>query len=183
MSYVEYVAFERASDTKHEWVNGEVVAMAGGTVEHGRLMARVVRLLDRVLGDGPCELYSSDTRVRVIATGRATYPDGTVVCGPVETDPEDVDAIVNPTMLVEVLSPTTAASDRGDKWAHYQRIPSLRGYLMVDTETPRLELYARADAEATWTYVQALPGEAIQLPVGDARLAVEDVYRDPSVGG
>ncbi len=103
-SYAEYLELERSSQTKHEFVNGEIYAMAGGTPEHARLAMKLGRLLGAALDGQPCEVFGSDLRVRVVATGRATYPDLTVVCGRAELDPEDAEAVTNPTVLVEVLS-------------------------------------------------------------------------------
>lgn len=120
-------------------------------------------------------MFASGTRVKVSATGRVTRPDVAVVCGPVETDREDPDALVNPTLLVAVAR---AGCGEDARWEHCQRIASLWGYLRVATRSPRLELYARAGGPGVWTYMQALAGDRVVLPVGEACLAVDDVYAD-----
>ncbi|MBI4953363.1 MAG: Uma2 family endonuclease [Myxococcales bacterium] len=121
MTFAEYLAFEARSEQKHEWLDGQIFAMAGGTIEHGALAMAVGSELRVALRDKPCRVLGSDVRVRVLATGLGTYPDVTVVCGRVETDPEDANTIVNPVLLVEVLSDSTEPYDRGEKFAHYDR--------------------------------------------------------------
>jgi len=170
----DYVATEAASPLKHEFLDGHIYAMAGGTPEHAALAAAVTRLLALPRG---CRIYSSDLRVRVAATGLVTYPDVTVVCGRLERDPEDVLAICNPTVLVEILSPRTADYDRGEKWEHYQQLASLRAYLLVDWERPMIEVRARPTADAPWTSTVAGPGGTARVAVLEAALVVDEVYR------
>lgn len=111
--YAEYLRQERLELQKHEWIDGEVYAMVGGTLEHARLQVAISRVLGNAHSGRPRIVYSSDARVRSRATNIATYPDVTIVCGRPETDPEDHDALSNPTVIVEVLSPSTEAYDRG----------------------------------------------------------------------
>src|SRR5690606_18254945 len=118
---------------------------AGSTLEHARLASRVAYLLGRELEGRPCEVFSSDARVRIEATDLDTYPDLSVVCGKPQSADADAHALINPILLVEVLSDSTEAYDRGQKAAHYRRIPSLRAYLMVAQHEPRLELQLRQD--------------------------------------
>src|SRR5688572_5973263 len=118
----EYRAFERETDRKHEYFDGEIYAMTGGSPTHALLGATVGYQLSRQLDGKPCRVYSSDLGVRALATGLATYADVTVVCGPVELDPEDADTVTNPTVLVAVTSPTSEKRDRGDKLEHYKTI-------------------------------------------------------------
>ena len=173
MSLAEYLDLERTSDTKHEYVNGEVFAMAGGSPEHARLQARTIYLLTAALAGRPCEPFSSDLRVRVEATGRSTYPDVTVVCGHIARATDDEDAVTNPTMIVEVLSDSTAPDDRGDKWAHYQRIPSLRHYVLVSQKERRIEIYTRE--QHGWHYEDVRDG-VVELPALQASFRVEELY-------
>jgi Uma2 family endonuclease len=177
MTYEEYLAFERASETKHEYVNGEVFAMAGGTREHARLAARLIGQLERALEGKPCATFTSDVRVRVEATGRSTYPDVTVVCGKVEASTVDEDAITNPTVLVEVLSPSTEKDDRTDKWAHYRRLPSLREFVLVASEEHRVEVYRRE--ERGWHYLELTTGTLELASIG-AVIDLGALYRDPT---
>ena len=140
MSYAEYLAAESAYETRHEFLNGEVWAMAGGTPEHSALAAAVIGELTLALRGKPCRVYTPDVRVRVLATGLSTYPDVTVVCGAEETATEDPDALVNPVVLVEVLSDSTEGYDRGMKAAHYRRIPSVQAYVLVCRREPLVEI-------------------------------------------
>ena len=180
MSYAEYVALERRAEVKHEYVNGRVYAMAGGTPEHARLAGAVVGDLRAALRGKPCAPFSSDLRVRIAATGRATYPDVTVVCGALVRDGEDPDAIQNPTVLVEVLSDTTESDDRGEKWAHYQRIASLREYVLVSQKSPRVEVFTRdATDPAVWHYRDHGPGTQARLASIDTHLDVDALYASP----
>jgi Uma2 family endonuclease len=178
VTYADYLAAERASAAKHEYLRGEVIAMAGGTPEHGRLAAAVIGELRNALRGHPCAPFSSDVRVRILATDRTTYPDVSVVCGVLERAPDDPDAITNPTVLVEVLSDSTEADDRGDKFAHYRRIPSLRDYVLVSQRARRIEVFHR-DAGGGWLLSEAGPGEEVRLESLDVALGVDAIYADP----
>lgn len=179
--YAEYVARERTSAQKHEYLGGEILAMAGGTPRHASLAAAFASELRAALRGRPCTVYSSDLRVRVQATGMATYPDVTVVCGHLETDAEDPDAVVNPALVVEVLSDSTEAHDRGEKAAHYRHVPSLREYVFVTQQHPRVEVYRRNEA-GRWELFEFGPGSTCELSSVDGRISVDEVYRDPLAG-
>ncbi len=176
MSYADYLAFEAGAATKHEYVNGAVVAMAGGSFEHARLQGRLALRFGLLAEAAGCDVLSSDARVRIVATGRSTYPDLTVVCGDRVPAEDDADATTNPVLVVEVPSKTTAESDRGEKWAHYQRLPSLRAYLLVSQDESRLELFERAEEAATWTYREARAGASLPIAALGGTLDVDDVY-------
>jgi Uma2 family endonuclease len=123
-------------------------------------------------------VFSSDARVRVEATGRSTYADVTVVCGALQRANDDGEAVTNPVVIVEVLSDSTEASDRGDKFAHYRRLSSLRAYLLVSQSTQRLEVFHRQD-NGQWALGEATTGETAVLSSIGVTLSVDDVYRDP----
>jgi Uma2 family endonuclease len=179
MSYAEYLAQEEASAVRHEYLRGEIFAMAGGTPEHAALAAGVIQALGSALRDRPCRVFSSDLRVRVDATDFTAYPDVTVVCSSLERSAQDPHAVTNPVLLVEVLSDSTEALDRGAKFAHYRTLTSLREYLLVSQTSPHLELY-RKNAEGHWVLFEARAGETLTLTsVGEVELRVDDVYRDP----
>ncbi|MBI4516380.1 MAG: Uma2 family endonuclease [Deltaproteobacteria bacterium] len=161
-TYSDYRCFEESTDAKHEYVHGQILAMAGGTPEHAALATAIIGLLERRLAGGPCYPFSSDLRVRVRATGLATYPDVTVICGDLERDAEDPNAAVNPTVLVEVLSPSTEEYDRGEKAAHYRTIPSLREYLLVSHRERRIERWWRHGTD-DWERQSAGGGEVLHL--------------------
>ena len=174
-SYAEYLAREQETGLKHEWLDGELFAMAGGSPEHARLIAAVTHALSSLVEPRRCRVYTAELKIRVAASGLATYPDVAVVCGPLELDREDANAVVNPTLLVEVLSPSTEAYDRGEKWAHYRRIPTLAAYVLVDQLRPRVELYERASVD-TFLHRLAGPGERLHLACLGADLAVDDLH-------
>lgn len=174
-TFADYLAIDEASDEKHQLVNGEVFAMTGGTFEHAILIAQVARLLGNALTGGPCRVAASELRVRVLASGLATYPDVPIVCGPPERDPEHRHTITNPTVLVEVLSDSTEAFDRGEKFRHYRQIPSLKAYLLVSQHEPSIELYERS-ADGSWRLTEAGVGGHLTIgPLGCA-LSVDAVY-------
>jgi Uma2 family endonuclease len=157
-SYDEYLAYERDSGMKHEYDGGEIIAMAGGSRRHNALALRVGAALETTRKP-ECVAFQSDQRIRVLATGKATYPDVSLVCGPIEGDPADPTGatITNPTLIVEVLSPSTEQADRGDKWQHYQLIPSLQEFVLVSQSHARVERYRRLPAGG-WEYHDATEG-------------------------
>ena len=165
--YAEYLAMEEKSATKHEWLDGIVYDLMHGRRHAGPRRARGGhhRLVGAGLRGKPCRAISSDLRVRVPATGLSTYADVTVVCGKLETDPEDANAVTNPTLLVEVLSDSTEAYDRGEKFAHYRRLPSLREYVLVSQHAPRIEIWRRNE-RGRWELAQE--AEAASRPCSRA---------------
>ena len=171
-SYDEYLAYERDSGMKHEYDGGEIIAMAGGSRRHNALASRISAALENARKPGYVA-FQSDQRIRVLATGKATYPDASMVCGPIEGDPGDPTGatISNPTLIVEVLSPSTEQDDRGDKWQHFQLIPSLQEYVLVSQSHTRVERYRRL-AAGGWEYHDATEG-AVHLLSG----AVLDLAR------
>lgn len=175
-TYAEYLALERDTGVKHEWCAGQVFAMAGGTPEHARLAARVSAALVVAVQSRGCEAFSSDLKVRILATGLATYPDGAVVCGPLERDKEDPNAVVNPVLVVEVLSQNTEAYDRGDKLWHYQQIPSLRAVLLVSQDSRRLELVQRASKGEAWSRTVVEEDGAVLVRAMDLSVGVAEIY-------
>jgi Uma2 family endonuclease len=183
MTYAEYLALEGKSlDVKHEFVDGEVYAMAGGTPDHGALAVAFASEVRAAIGARPCRVFSSDVRVRVVATGMAAYPDVSVVCGKLETDPEDASAITNPVLVVEVLSDSTEARDRGVKAAHYRHVPSLREYVLVSQRERRVEVHRRNEA-GRWELFEYEGHATAELASVGCRVALDDLYRDPLAAG
>lgn len=178
LTYAEYLAAEEVGDVKHEYVNGEIFAMSGGTPTHGALAMAVGSLLFAALRDRPCRVFSSDVRIRVEASDFAAYPDVSVVCDQLEAASDDSNAVTNPVLIVEVLSDSTEAHDGGDKAACYRRIPSLREYLLVSQHRRRLELFRR-NPQGRWELHEAGPGESLELASVEVRVDVDEVYRDP----
>jgi Uma2 family endonuclease len=176
-SFADYLALEEASNTKHEFLNGEIYGMAGGTPEHAALSVAVSSALLSQLRGGPCRVYSSDLRVRVLATGLATYPDVTVVCGELERDPESPTTVVNPRVVVEVLSDGTEAYDRGEKLEHYRKIPSLAAVVLVSHRAPAIEVWERTP-DGGWRRREAGAGQSAEIEALPARLVVDEIYRE-----
>lgn len=176
MSYADFVTFEAASETRHEWLDGIIYDMAGATPVHARLVARVTGAFDAQLLGHRCVPYSSDMQIRVLATGLATYPDLSIVCGHLLTDPENPNAATNPRVLVEVLSDSTESYDRGQKFAHYQRLPSLVEYVLISQHGPCIEVY-RQTSPGKWELVEkAGPGQIARLPSIECELVVDRIY-------
>jgi len=174
-SYAEYLAEEELSPTKHEYCNGAIVAMAGGTIAHAKLKTNLTGLLHAALSGRPCQPFDSDLRIRVLETTLATYPDLSVICGPPERDPEDRCAVTNPTALFEVLSPSSVAYDRGEKFDHYAHLASLRAYVIVDHTRPHIDVYARQD-DGSFARRGYGAGQQAPIPGIDVSIDVDAVY-------
>ncbi|MEA2237156.1 MAG: hypothetical protein QOC81_1880 [Thermoanaerobaculia bacterium] len=170
-TYAEYLGFEASSNVKHEFLGGQIYAMAGGTPEHAALAAAAITLLGHQLRGGEGRPYNSDLRVRT-PTGLTTYPDVTI-CGPREIDGIHPLAITNPALIVEVLSRSTEEYDSGDKFEHYKTFPSLREYVLVSYRERSVEVRSRG--EDGWRTTVVDEGGSAELSI-DARLDVRDLY-------
>src|ERR1051325_1395652 len=179
-TFGEYIRVNDDSGVKHEFFGGQVFAMAGGSPEHAGITANVARLLGNALAGKPCRVFSPDLRVRVRATGLATYPDATVVCGSVEIDPEDPKrhTALNPTVLVEVLSPSTEDYDRGDKLGNYKQIESLTEVMLVAHDRTEVEV-VRREADGSWSRHIARGGDVVQLTSLGCDMPVAEIYSNP----
>lgn len=175
LSYDDYLTLERDTDRRYEWFDGRAYAMAGGTPEHGNLAMMIGSELVRLALACGCRVFNSDVRVRVTKTGLTTYPDVSAVCGPVERDTRDKNAVTNPTVLVEVLSDATEAYDRGEKFDHYRHLPSLRDYVLVSQHRALVEVYSR-DAGDRWVLVIAGAGGVVRLTAMQGTIEVDRVY-------
>jgi Uma2 family endonuclease len=169
----EYLAWERDQPLRHEYHHGEVYAMIGGSVRHNALCASLIETLRTQLR-GRCTVLTSDQRVVAVQRDRYVYPDVSVVCGPIATEPGTSDVLANPTILVEVLSDTTEQYDRGLKWDGYQHIESLTDYLLVSQSEPRIEHFRR-DRTRTWLYQRATSGERLVLS-NEAVLDIDAIF-------
>lgn len=178
MSYAEFLSVESASAERHEFLDGQVFAMAGGSPEHGALAAAFIGELRNALRGRPCRVFSSDVRVRIEETALTTYPDASVVCGPLQTHATDKDAILNPVLLIEVLSDSTEAYDRGAKAAHYRRIRSLREYVLVSQNEQRIEVYRRNE-QGRFELFESGPGQSVELSSVAVTLDVGAIYDNP----
>jgi Uma2 family endonuclease len=173
----EYIAFERASNARHEYLDGAIYAMAGGSREHAVIAGNAIAALHVALRDRPCAVHTSDLRIRVVDTGLETYPDASVVCGRAEIDPDDPHVVLNPIVLVEVTSPSTEAYDRGEKLRHYEHIPSLREVVIISHRERLVEVIRRED-DGSWSRHEARRGSARLTSLG-CELVVDEIYRDP----
>ncbi len=187
----KYLALERAAAEKGQLFDGEIFAMAGGTPQHSLIAASTIGELVRLLRGGPCRVYTSDLRVASPPAGLYTYPDVIVVCGEPQYYDAHGDVLLNPKLLVEVLSRSTEAFDRGKKFAGYQQMASLTDYLLVAQDEPRVEHFSRQAAEvetkgsanegggnhARWLLTTATGLEAVlPLPSLDCALALAEIY-------
>jgi Uma2 family endonuclease len=169
MSVEDYLAWERAEEHKHEYFDGEVFAMAGGSLRHNALCVAVASALRSALRGG-CHVLSSDQRVRA-RHHRYVYPDVTVVCDKIAVEHDDV--LTNPSIVVEVLSARTEQYDRGLKWDGYQSLASLTDYVIVWQERARIEVFSRVDGQ--WIYASANAGDRLTLTNG-AALDVDAIF-------
>lgn len=173
--YDEYLAADAESEGRIELEDGTLFAMGGGTPDHALLAANWIGELHAALRGRPCRPYSSDLRIRVAAADAAFYPDVSVICGPVQPAADDPHAAINPTVVVEVLSPSTQARDRGSKWAAYRHLPSLRHYVLVHAALESVEVFDRND-DGTWTLRILGPGDTVPLGALDAQLPMSALY-------
>jgi Uma2 family endonuclease len=174
MSPLEYLEWERQQTEKHEYYGGEVFAMAGGTPRHNLLAMAAGAELRAALRGKRCNVLSSDQRIAAEPGERYVYADAVVVCGGAQMEPGSQGVLANPSVIVEVLSPSTEAYDRGQKWEAYQRLPSLTDYLLVSQTSPRIEQFQR-ETEASWRYRVLGPGDSITLANG-ASVPVDAIY-------
>lgn len=175
LSYAEYLALEAASPEKHEFVDGELWSMAGGSRDHGVLQLSVGAALTTALRGSPCRPAGSDARVYVPTWKEALYPDLHVVCGPARRDPADPQATTNPTLVIEVLSPSTEGWDRGGKFDRYASMPSVQEYALFSVDQERVEVFRR-NADATWTRRLYRTGDTVDFASVGAAIPVVELY-------
>ncbi len=172
----EYLERERVAETKSEFVDGEVFAMSGGTYRHSQLAVQFVRHLSNALEGRPCRVFNSDLRVRTPVSGSYHYPDASALCGPINFEDDKEDIILNPSLIAEVLAPSTENYDRGMKSVYYRSIASLTDYVLVSSDCRRVEHWHRQSGD-TWlltTYREA--DDTLTLPSVGATLRVGDLY-------
>lgn len=174
LTYAEYRERERASPAKHEFVDGEIFAMSGARRVHNQIAANFLALCWTAFRERRCVVYGSDMRV-VTADDVAAYPDVSALCGAPRFSDDVQDELVNPSLLVEVLSESTEAYDRGEKFEHYETIASLREYVLASSTKPRLEVFRRADGGA-WTRITAVAGERVTFESVGVTLSVDEIY-------
>ena len=172
----EFIVRERAAATKSEFLRGHVFAMSGARPKHNLVASNIIGALGERLRGRPCLVLTRDQRIYSEAAGLFTYPDVVVVCGGARFHAKFDDTLVNPTVIVEVLSPSTEAYDRGAKFAHYRTIASLREYVLVTPDATLVEHYARGDDESWRLTTFTSPGDAVTFPALGLAVPVGDIY-------
>jgi Uma2 family endonuclease len=182
MTPEEYLALERQADTRSEYLDGKMFVLSGGSRWHSLIKTNLSGDLSTQLKGRACEVYSSQ-RVRIPTTGLYTYPDVVVVCGEPRFEDGLLDTLLNPKLIVEVLSPTTEAYDRGKKFEHYQSVDSLAEYLLVDPARPRVEHYLRQDGNQWLLTVLEEFAATVPLPSIQCELPLTEIYDKVVFGG
>lgn len=172
----EYLAIERKAEYKSEYINGEMIAMTGASRIHNLITANIIGELRQQLKEAQCEVYSNDMRVRIPSTGLYTYPDAVVVCGEPKLEDDFFDTLLNPALIVEVLSTSTESHDRGQKFSDYRTVESLAEYLLVAQEEYRVEQYVKqSDGRWLLTDIRLLEG-TVELVSVPCALALKEIY-------
>ena len=181
ISVEEYLEHERTEkEERYEFIDGWVIQVSGASLEHNIIVSNLNRTLGTQLRDTDCRAITNDLRVALPSVDKYAYPDVVVYCGEPEIEENHLDMLYNPTVLFETLSPTTEAYDRGEKFARYRQLDSLREYLLVAQNRPHIEHYVREDVEG-WRFTEADGLDAeIDLPTLDAALPLSEIYRDIS---
>ncbi len=170
----EYFVWEEQQLERHEYIDGEVYAMSGGTINHGRIAIKITSMLDSHLDSSGCITGNSDIRINILETNDYSYPDASVTCD--ERDKTISQYIIYPCLIVEVLSDSTEAYDRGEKFYRYRRNPVLQDYLLVSAKSIAIDLYHKNDA-GDWTILNYRTGDRVELKSINLSFPIERVYR------
>ena len=175
MTQEEYIIFEKTSDMKHEYFDGEIFAMAGATPNHNRIQHNISGILWSQRASRPCDTFLSDQRVKIEAAENYTYPDLSIACGDVEFDGDD--CLLNPVVIIEILSKSSEAFDRGDKFTLYRAIPSLREYILVSQYRSKVERFIRGE-NGIWQILNPCTDIALSVKIEsiDLELPLSDIY-------
>ncbi len=175
-TYAEYLATERGSPVRHEYLDGVIVAMAGGSDEHNALMMQV-GVLCATRRTGACRTYPADQRFWIAAAGRGRYSDGSIICGPPEHPPHDGQATTNPVVVIEVLSPSSEGDDEGDKRDDFQSLATLRAYVVIAQDDRRVTIYRRGERDE-WRRDPDVyrDGQGFELPTLSSPISVAEIY-------
>jgi Uma2 family endonuclease len=180
--YSDYVGLELTSPTKHEFFDGEIYAMAGGSEDHSALAAEVLAVLVNAFRDRGCRAHTSDLRIYVEAVGLATFPDGSVICGPLHQHiPSPEATALNPTVLLEVTSDSSEEYDTTFKLESYRTIPTLRDYIIVSHRERRITVHSRLH-DGEWATTVAGAGAGVAIADAEIELIVDEIYRGSSIG-
>lgn len=180
-SPAEYLALERSSHERHEYFRGEIFAMAGGSVRHALICDNLLERTRARLRGGPCSSFSASMRVKIQSVGLYTYPDLSIVCGEWVFEDEQRDTLLNPTIIVEVLSPSTESYDRGRKFTSYREMPSLGEYVLVAQEEPRIERFVRQ--EHGWLLLPIVGiDQELELGAANITIPLSEIYENVTFG-
>ena len=172
----EYLAFERASQERHEYYKGEVFAMSGASFKHNVIQINIITLLGNHLKGKACRPFGSDLRIQIPSNSLYTYPDVVIVCEEPKFADKEFDTILNPSVIVEILSTSTASYDRGDKFALYRKISSLKEYILVDSTSINFTSHVKND-DGTWTlYETQNLGDQFSIVTIDFKVSLSEVY-------
>lgn len=172
----EYLEFERQAEVRHELIDGEIFEMAGAVKRHNQISSNIIRLLGNQILERDCNAYSSDMRVKITATEKYTYPDVVAVCGEEYFEDSTEDTLLNPMLIIEVLSKSTEAYDRGAKFKYYQTVESFQEYVLITQEPNRVEQYVRRNKNE-WTYFEfRQPEDVVKLNSINCELVLQDIY-------
>ncbi len=173
MTPAEYLAWEAQQEHRHEYVDGEILAMTGGSIPHTKIYLNFYTALRPHLRERGCEAYVADVKVQTHKNSRYFYPDIVITCNADDLQSEQF--VKNPTVMIEVLSPSTASYDRGEKFKYYRQIASLEEYVLVDSKSMSVEVYRRGEGKM-WSYYAYGEGEAIVLRSIEFECAIEVLY-------
>jgi Uma2 family endonuclease len=177
----EFLAWKRTSESKHEYFDGEIVDFAGTSLDHTRIVQNIVGNFYNQLRGGNCQTFATDIRVRVGKTRAYTYPDILVICGELQVADDQQDTVLNPTVIIEVLSPSTAMTDRVKKFDLYTSLPTLQEYILVNQDRATIEQYVH-QADEKWLYTRMTElGNELALPSIGCTLKLTDVYERVSL--
>jgi Uma2 family endonuclease len=171
----EYFAWEEQQLERHEYIDGEVYAMSGGTINHGDIAGNILTLLKTHMRGRGCKILNSDCRVKILEIDKYVYPDTSVTCD--ERDKTTTQYITYPCLIVEVLSSSTEAYDRGNKFKMYRRNPSLQEYVLVSAETIEIELFRKTDTDL-WQIINYQTGDVVELKSINLTFPIEQIYED-----
>jgi Uma2 family endonuclease len=179
-SLEEYLRLERDASDKHEYRDGEILAMAGGTPNHSLIAANVIGEARQKLKGKPCRIYESNLRVRIPRKTLYTYPDASIICGAPQYDPQDrgEQTVLNPRVIIEVLSPTTEAYDRGEKFDRYRELESLKEYVLISQSVPRIETFIRYDGGSWLFHSWSGLDVSVILRSVEVKIPLAEVYAD-----
>ena len=174
----EYLRFERGAKEKHEYFEGQIIAMAGASLAHNRMVANLVKKIGSFLEDKSCEILPSDIRISVSSFESYMYPDATIVCGKPEMEDEKFDTLKNPSVIFEVLSPSTEDHDRGKKFFFYRQIPTLKEYVLINTTKYFVEI-SRRQEDNSWMFEEISNADSyLNITTIDFQISLEELYKN-----